>query len=87
MTKRELKRPRESTSPTGLELQNSTFKVFKMRKTINLEEESSEAQNSEELTIVVLSTQSPFSLQQIPKTTFDSPSSPFPKNKVFLQSS
>jgi len=46
-----------------------------MRKFVPIKEESSKAQTSEKLTIVVISAWSPFSLQQISEDILESPSS------------
>jgi len=48
------------------------FKVFKRRKTINVEEESSKVQTFEEPTKAILSGESAFSLEKIEETTIDS---------------
>lgn len=53
MIEKELKGPRESVPLVGSKLHKSSFNVFKRRKTINIEEESSKAQTFEELTTIV----------------------------------
>lgn len=51
------------------------FKVFKRRKSINVEEESSEVQTSEEPTTITLLGEPVFSLHQTEETIIDFPSS------------
>lgn len=48
LKEKKLKRTRESVSPTILGLEAFGFKVFKRRKSMNIEEESLEGENLEE---------------------------------------
>lgn len=62
LKEKELKIPSESMSPTGSSFRPTKFKVFKRRKTMNVEEESSKIINLVDYTTIILSCEPVYSL-------------------------